>query len=256
MHLEAAGVADLVGPADEHDGDAELVGRPARRPSTISPGALSPPMASTAMGRVDHRASGVDQSTSMAWRPWYQPQLPHTTWGSLTAPQRGQVLRAGCLERPGRGPAAAALGLGGLLLGDGHAWFLVVLVCGIGGEPGTASGPTDAGAKRARVAGAKRAGSRDDRGSATRRRRPRTRSSSRAAQRGSRSGGLGVGLGRSSSTPVGNASGAGPGQSSAHSGASGRASSTASRTIGSRSTCVAAQRVGLALGRVGLEDLA
>ena len=31
----------------------------------------------------------------MAWRPWYQPQFPHTTWGRLTAPQRGQVLRAG-----------------------------------------------------------------------------------------------------------------------------------------------------------------
>jgi hypothetical protein len=31
----------------------------------------------------------------MAWRPWYQPQLPHTTCGRLTAPQRGQVLRPG-----------------------------------------------------------------------------------------------------------------------------------------------------------------
>ena len=33
----------------------------------------------------------------MAWRPWYQPQLPHTMWGSLVAPQRGQVLRDGAL---------------------------------------------------------------------------------------------------------------------------------------------------------------
>jgi hypothetical protein len=31
----------------------------------------------------------------MAWRPWYQPQLPHTTWGTLVTPQRGQVLRGG-----------------------------------------------------------------------------------------------------------------------------------------------------------------
>ena len=31
----------------------------------------------------------------MAWRLWYQPQLPHTMWGSLVAPQRGQVLRGG-----------------------------------------------------------------------------------------------------------------------------------------------------------------
>jgi hypothetical protein len=31
----------------------------------------------------------------MAWRPAYQPQFPHTTWGSLVAPHRGQTLRAG-----------------------------------------------------------------------------------------------------------------------------------------------------------------
>lgn len=33
----------------------------------------------------------------MAWRPWYHPQLPHTMWGNLVAPQRGQVLRDGAL---------------------------------------------------------------------------------------------------------------------------------------------------------------
>jgi hypothetical protein len=37
----------------------------------------------------------VVQSTSMAWRPWYQPQFPHTTWGTLAEPQRGQTLRDG-----------------------------------------------------------------------------------------------------------------------------------------------------------------
>lgn len=31
----------------------------------------------------------------MAWRPWYQPQLPHTRWGSFTEPQRGHELRDG-----------------------------------------------------------------------------------------------------------------------------------------------------------------
>jgi hypothetical protein len=31
----------------------------------------------------------------MAWRPWYQPQFPHTTWGTLAAPHRGQTLRDG-----------------------------------------------------------------------------------------------------------------------------------------------------------------
>src|SRR3954469_25630949 len=31
----------------------------------------------------------------MAWRLWYQPQVGHTTWGSLAAEQRGQMLREG-----------------------------------------------------------------------------------------------------------------------------------------------------------------
>ena len=31
----------------------------------------------------------------MACRPLYQPQFPHTTWGSFADPQRGQRLRAG-----------------------------------------------------------------------------------------------------------------------------------------------------------------
>ena len=35
---------------------------------------------------------GLDQ-TSMAWRSLYQPQEPHTLWGSLVAPQRSQTLR-------------------------------------------------------------------------------------------------------------------------------------------------------------------
>jgi hypothetical protein len=35
----------------------------------------------------------------MAWRPWYHPQLPHTTWGNLAEPQRGQTLRAGASRR-------------------------------------------------------------------------------------------------------------------------------------------------------------
>src|SRR5690606_24202591 len=43
----------------------------------------------TSMGR------DVDQSTSMACRPPYQPQLPHTMWGCLAALQRGQTLRDG-----------------------------------------------------------------------------------------------------------------------------------------------------------------
>jgi hypothetical protein len=34
----------------------------------------------------------------MAWRPAYHPQLPHTTWGTLAALQRGQTLRAGSFK--------------------------------------------------------------------------------------------------------------------------------------------------------------
>ena len=30
----------------------------------------------------------------MAWRPLYQPQLGHTTWGNFTTVQRGHTLRA------------------------------------------------------------------------------------------------------------------------------------------------------------------
>jgi hypothetical protein len=38
------------------------------------------------------------QSRSRAWRPAYQPQFPHTTWGCFPALQRGQLLRAGALR--------------------------------------------------------------------------------------------------------------------------------------------------------------
>src|SRR5262249_44143373 len=38
-------------------------------------------------------------STSIAWRPPYQPQLPHTTWGSLACPPCRQMLRAGADSR-------------------------------------------------------------------------------------------------------------------------------------------------------------
>jgi hypothetical protein len=43
-------------------------------------------------------AASTDQSTSMAWRPWYHPQFPHTTCGSLADEQRGQTEREGDLR--------------------------------------------------------------------------------------------------------------------------------------------------------------
>jgi hypothetical protein len=38
-------------------------------------------------------------STWTATRPLYQPQVPHTVWGSFAAWQRGQVLRDGAPRR-------------------------------------------------------------------------------------------------------------------------------------------------------------
>jgi hypothetical protein len=37
----------------------------------------------------------VDQSTSMAWRPLYQPHAEHTVCGTFVALQRGHTLREG-----------------------------------------------------------------------------------------------------------------------------------------------------------------
>jgi len=45
-----------------------------------------------------HRDGEHDYSTSIAWRPAYQPQFPHTMWGCLAALQRGQTLREGSLR--------------------------------------------------------------------------------------------------------------------------------------------------------------
>lgn len=35
----------------------------------------------------------------MAWRPRYQPQFPHTTWGSFVCRHCGHVLLAGAPSR-------------------------------------------------------------------------------------------------------------------------------------------------------------
>ena len=50
--VEALGVADLLGRPDQHDARCRARSAARRAPSTISPGALSPPMASTATGSV------------------------------------------------------------------------------------------------------------------------------------------------------------------------------------------------------------
>ncbi len=96
-----------------------------RAPATISPGAWSPPMASTATGRprqTTPRAGAeavplVDLDGLAALVP---PAVAHTTCGTLAWWHCGQMLRAGRLQHPVRGPPTTALRLGGLLLGDGH----------------------------------------------------------------------------------------------------------------------------------------
>ena len=61
----------------------------------------------------------VGQSTSMAGGRRTSRSC-HLMWGCLAALQRGQNFARRGLELPGGGPAAAALGLGRLLLGDCH----------------------------------------------------------------------------------------------------------------------------------------
>jgi hypothetical protein len=60
----------------------------------------------------------------MAWRPWYQPQLPHTTWGSLAAPQRGQTERAGAFTVHAEARRLRLLALEVFFLGTATAVFL------------------------------------------------------------------------------------------------------------------------------------
>ena len=109
-------------------------------PATISSGALSPPIASSATGSIAQA-----QSTSMAWRPAYQPQFPHTTWGTLVAPQRGHRLR----ERAPRGVQALArrlrlLALEVFFLGTAMGWSSGAVrsarATGASAQPGDASG--------------------------------------------------------------------------------------------------------------------
>ena len=67
----------------------------------------------------------------MAWRPWYQPQLPQTMCGRLVAPQRGQMLRDGANTRQADARRMRVLDFDifcfgtGMLLSDGplRPWF-------------------------------------------------------------------------------------------------------------------------------------
>jgi len=62
----------------------------------------------------------------MAWRPWYQPQLPHTTWGSFADPQRGHRLREGASRVHAEARRLRLLLLEVFFLGTAIVVFLVV----------------------------------------------------------------------------------------------------------------------------------
>ena len=94
------GVADLVGRADQHDRDPVLV-RPRSAPATISPGALSPPIASTATGRVASVADrgagpcGVNSVDLDRLATLVPAAVRADHVGHLGLGQWGQTLRAG-----------------------------------------------------------------------------------------------------------------------------------------------------------------
>src|ERR687894_1147803 len=104
-------------------------------PSMMASGALSPPMASMAIGSIVAAGATVALSVSGvpgAGRPAGRSvdldgdtaAVPATVAahhvGQLGVVAAGADATSGTLEAPRAGPAAAALGLGGLLLGDGH----------------------------------------------------------------------------------------------------------------------------------------
>src|ERR687893_540103 len=89
----------------------------------MASGALSPPMASMSMSvsGVPRRRRAVGFSVDL---DGYTAAIPAAVAAHDVGHLGGVAARAdaagGPLEAPGAGPAAAALGLGGLLLGDGH----------------------------------------------------------------------------------------------------------------------------------------
>src|SRR4051812_7500134 len=86
-----------------------------RAPSMISPGALSPPMASTAMGSMGVLLD-VDGLTAVV-----PAAVAAHDVGRLGRAAPGTHAAGRGFERPGRRPAAPALHLRGLLLGNGHS---------------------------------------------------------------------------------------------------------------------------------------
>ena len=138
MIVEPADVTELVGPADQHDVDAELVAGRERAGDDLAGCVVAAHRVEGDREWFSHRchlrvgaraglpawAGPTDQLTSMAWRPWYQPQLPHTTWGSLAEPQRGQTERAGTLTVQADARRLRLLALEVFFLGTATVVFL------------------------------------------------------------------------------------------------------------------------------------
>ena len=112
--------------------------RPGRAPATISPGGLVAAHGvdgdrehgdgPRAFWRLRRSACGPGPDQPATRRRWPGGRGTSRScrtrrgaaWRRCTA---GTMLRGGAVERPGRGPAAAALRLRGLLLGDGHGGY-------------------------------------------------------------------------------------------------------------------------------------
>ncbi len=100
---ETTGVAHLPRPTHQEHPDPRRLGHPA------GAGDYLPGSPITTHGIDRHRkarkrltrradATPGHYSTSIAWRPLYQPQLGHTTWGSLAWVHCGHTERAGAFS--------------------------------------------------------------------------------------------------------------------------------------------------------------
>src|SRR5690606_14623947 len=104
-----------------------------RAPSTMASGAWSPPIASTATGSPGRGASAAEPAAAESLTArcrrsvdldGHPAAVPTAVAADDVRPLHRVAPRADAarraVEAPGAGPATAALGLGGLLLGDGH----------------------------------------------------------------------------------------------------------------------------------------
>jgi hypothetical protein len=100
---KAAGVAHLPGSTDQEDTDPRLLGYLAGAGNDLGGSPITTHGVDRhrkARKRLTRRADATSghYSTSIAWRPLYQPQFGHTTWGSLALVHCGHTERAGAFS--------------------------------------------------------------------------------------------------------------------------------------------------------------